>query len=463
MHNRSVLDAEDSIIGAKGEQCPNEQKAGAQINTKAFVQSLLILLALMIAAGLLTRIVPAGSYTRITQVEHEIIEPQSFQYVERPNYPVWRWFTAPVEVLWGPDGLTIIVIIVFILMVGSSFAVLDKSHILKASIARVVTAFGDRKYPLLLIISLLFMLLGAFFGIFEEVVPLVPVMIALSYFLGWDSLVGLGMSILATNMGFSAAIMNPFTIGVAQEIAGLPLFSGAWLRVPIFLAIYAVFAAFLVHYARKVERDPQSSPVFEEDRTERDKYEHLQLDTLSKENPQLGKAIGWFLAFFLLILLVLVAGPFLPAISGFTLPIVGLLFLIGGVSAGLVSGAGGGTVWKSVIEGISGIIPSIPLILMAASIKHIVAQGGIMDTILHSASRSFANASPLLAAVLVYFLALLIEFFVASGSAKAFLMMPILLPLADLIGVTRQVTVTAYCFGDGFSNPLSYHTKFTAV
>ena len=110
------------------------------------------------------------------------------------------------------------------------------------------------------------------------------------------------------------------------------------------------------------------------------------------------------------------------------------------------------------IEGLSGIAPSIPLILMAASIKHIVAQGGIMDTILHSTALSFSDASPLLAALLVYFLALGIEFFVASGSAKAFLMMPILLPLADLIGVTRQVTVTAYCFGDGFSN-MAYPTN----
>ena len=136
-------------------------------------------------------------------------------------------------------------------MVGSAFAVLDKSGILQAAIGRIVQAFGGRKYVLLLVIALFFMLLGAFFGIFEEVVPLVPLMIALAYLLGWDSLVGLGMSILATNMGFSAAITNPFTIGVAQKIAGLPLFSGAWLRVLIFIAIYAVLAVFLVSYARR--------------------------------------------------------------------------------------------------------------------------------------------------------------------------------------------------------------------
>jgi uncharacterized ion transporter superfamily protein YfcC len=206
-----------------------------------------------------------------------------------------------------------------------------------------------------------------------------------------------------------------------------------------------------------VERSPESSPVFKEDLTERAKYEPLQLMTVS-ENPRLGKAIAWFLAFFVLIFAVLVSSPFVPAVSSFALPLVGLLFLIGGIGAGLISGVGGKTVLKAVGEGVTGIAPGIPLILMAASVKHIVAQGGIMDTILHSASLAFAQSSPFAAALTMYGLALLIEFFVASGSAKAFLLMPILLPLADLIGVTRQVTVTAYCFGDGFSN-LAYPTN----
>jgi len=435
-----------------------EQKAGAQISAKAFIQSLIILFVLMLAAGILTQITPAGRYARTVEAGREIIDPQSFQSVARPDYPIWRWFTAPVEVLWGPDGVTIITIIVFLLMVGSSFAVLDKSGILKAVIARIVRAFGGRKYLLLLVITLFFMLLGAFFGIFEEVVPLVPLMIGLSYLLGWDSFVGLGMSILATNMGFSAAITNPFTIGVAQKIAGLPLFSGAWLRIPIFVAIYAVLAFFLVGYARRVEQAPETSSVFKEDRVERAKYQNLDLGVTAGVGSRLGKAIGWFLVFLVLILLVLVGGPLVPALSQFSLPLVGLLFLLGGIGAGLMSGAGGGATWKTVREGMSGIAPGIPLILMAASVKHIVAQGGIMDTILHSASLSFSQANPFLATLMVYGLALFIEFFIGSGSAKAFLMMPILLPLADLVGVTRQVTVTAYCFGDGFSN-LAYPTN----
>ncbi|KAA3644698.1 MAG: YfcC family protein [Chloroflexi bacterium] len=435
-----------------------DQKAGAQISTRAFIQSALILFVIILLAGVLTLLVPAGTYQRVLEGERELIIPGSFELVDNPDYPIWRWFTAPVEVLWGPDAVIIITIIVFILMVGASFAILDHSGILKAGIARIVTLFGGRKYLLLLVISFALMSLGAFFGIFEEVVPLVPVMLALSYYLGWDALVGLGMSILATNMGFSAAITNPFTIGVAQRLAGLPLFSGSGLRVFIFLVVYIIFAIFLYRYAKRIERNPEASLVYEEDQAERAKYANLDMGALATDNPKLARASLWFLGFVVLIVAVLVAGPFIPTISDFALPLVGLLFLLGGVGAGMIAGGERGSVRRALWEGLTGIAPGILLILMAVSVKHIIVEGGIMDTILNTVATSFSQTSPFLAAILIYVLALVIEFFVASGSAKAFLLMPILLPLADLIGVTRQLTVTAYAFGDGFSN-LIYPTN----
>ena len=360
------------------------QRAGAQISTKAFVQSVLILFILMLLAGVLTRVVPAGSYATILQGDRKVYDPASFQLVPAPAYPAWRWFTAPLEVLGGPDKLTI--------------------------------------------------------------------------YLGWDSLTGLGMSILATNMGFSAAVTNPFTIGVAQKLAGLPLFSGAWLRILIFLAIYAVLGVFLVTYARKIEREPQASSVYAQDQAERRKYGSLGVGQLAAGSGHLGRAMAWFGACVVLILCVLLGGPLAPALSDYSLPLVGILFLVGGLGAGFLSGTGRGDVLRAAGQGISGTLPAIPLILMAASIKYIVAAGGIMDTILHSASLRFAGASPLASVLMMYVLALVIEFFVASGSAKAFLLIPILMPLGDLVGVTRQAGVTAYCFGDGFSN-LAYPTN----
>jgi uncharacterized ion transporter superfamily protein YfcC len=434
------------------------EKPGAQISRKSFFQSLVILFVLMMIAGVLTRVLPAGAYDTTYQDGRELIVPDSFRTIATPEYPVWRWFTAPIEVLGSENGLSIIVIILFILIVGGSFAILDKSGILRSSISGIVWRFGSQKYVLLLIVSLFFMLLGAFFGIFEEVIPLVPLMLALSFYLGWDTLVGLGMSVLATNIGFSAAMTNPFTIGVAQKIAGLPLFSGIWFRVVVFITFYLIFAVFLVRYARIVERKPDRSPVYEEDRLERTKYGVQSLNIQGSMDFRHHRAVIWFLVFSGIILLILIGGPFIPGLSEFSLPIVAILFLCGGVGAGFLAGERGRDVIQALWDGIAGIAPGIILILMAVSVNYIVVQGGVMDTILHGISGFFENKTPTIAALMIFVMALFVEFFISSGSAKAFLLMPIMLPLADLVGITRQLTVTAYCFGDGFSN-LAYPTN----
>jgi uncharacterized ion transporter superfamily protein YfcC len=435
-----------------------DQKAGAQISKKAFIQSALILLLLMIIAGVLTRVLPTGLFDRQVVDGRTVITPNSYQVVPQPDYPIWRWFTAPIEVLWGPDNLVVITIIVFILLVSGAFAILDKSGILQNALAGIVKRFGKRKYLLLLAISFFFMLLGAFLGLFEEIVPLVPLMIALSYSLGWDALVGLGMSILATNMGFSAAITNPFTIGVAQKLAGLPLFSGIPFRIPIFLVVYALLAWFLVSYARKIDKNPEKSLIYKDSAAARARYASIDLNRFAANSTRLGKAALVFGIFILLIVMVLVGSPFVSFLSDYALPIVGILFFAGGLAAGIFSSVGGKTIGKALLEGMSGMAPGIPLLLMAASIKHIVTSGQVMDTILNSAAGGLQNASPLTAVLIIFVLALLIEFFIGSAGAKAVLMMPILLPLADLVGVTHQLTVLAYCFGDGFSN-MAYPTN----
>lgn len=435
-----------------------EAKAGAQISKKAFVQSVLILALLMLVAGILTRTLPAGQYQRTLVNGREVIDPGSFAQTPRPDYPVWRWLTAPFEVLAGPDGIILITIIVFIMLVGASFAVLEKSGILNAALSAIVKRFGGRKYVLLLVISFFFMFMGAFLGVFEEIVPLVPLMIALAYYLGWDALIGLGMSILATNMGFSAALTNPFTIGVAQKLAGLPLFSGLGFRIPIFILIYLLLALFLVRYAQRIDRQPESSLIYASDQAERTKYRQLNLSSLQEKGQKLTGATLWFVSFVVLIVLSLIGSSFIPFLADYALPLVGVFFFVGGLGAGMLAGTRGKALRQALMEGLVGLAPAIPLILMAGSIKYIVTSGGVMDTLLHGASRPLSGASPMLAIFLIYLLALFIEVFIGSAGAKAVLMMPILLPLADLVGVTRQLTVLAYCFGDGFSN-MAYPTN----
>ena len=435
-----------------------EQKSGAQISTKAFLQAVAIIFVLMMISGVLTRIIPAGEYSRLEVDGREVIDPNSFQFTPQRDFPIWRWFSAPLEVLFTPDGLTkVIPIIAFILLVGTAFGVMDKSGILKAVISRIVKTFGGRKYTLLLIITFFFMALGTFFGIFEEVIPLVPLMIGLAYFLGWDSLIGLGMSVLATNVGFSTAVFNPFTLGIAHQLSGLPLYSGWEMRLVLFVIVYAILAAFLSFYARKIDRKPESSPVYSEDLAEKAKYGDFAVDNSLDENPKMRRAAIFLGSFFGLILLVLIAMPLIPFLREIALPLTGLLFVIGGIGAGLISGAGKAA-WKAAWEGFLGIAPAIPLLMMAASVKHIIASGGILDTILHWANGAFTGTSPFAAALMIYGLTLVLELFISSGSAKAFLLIPIIMPLADLVGVNRQIAVSAYTFGDGFSN-MAYPTN----
>jgi len=435
------------------------QKSGAQISTKAFIQAVLIIFVLMILAGILTQVIPAGQYARHLIDGREIIDPTSFSLTSRPDYPIWRWFTAPVEVLAGEGSITLIAIILFILLVGVAFAIMDKSGILKSVISRLIKSFGGRKYPMLLVISFFFMALGAFFGIFEEIIPLVPIIIALAFSLGWDSLTGLGMSILATNLGFSMAIFNPFTIGVSQKLAELPLFSGAFPRIILFLVGYAILALFLVTYAKKIDKHPEKSSVYKEDLLEKNRLRSFEVDV--KDDPHMRRAIIFLLIFFILILAVLVASPFIKFLSDYALPVTGLLFVIGGVGSGLLAGAGKAT-WRAAWDGFLGISPAIPLLLMAASVRYIVQMGGILDTLLHSASAFTASLNPFSAALAIYALTLVMEFFISSGSAKALLLIPILIPLADLAGVNRQIAVSAYTFGDGFSN-LAYPTNAALI
>ncbi len=429
------------------------QQSEIRISLRAFLSAFTILSLLMLAAGVLTRVVPAGNYTRLMVNGVEVLDPDSFQYATQGTYPIWRWLTAPIEVLWGPDSPTIIAILLFLLVIGGSFAVLEKGAVLRGIIARIVDRFGDRKYLLLGLIILFFMSLGSVLGLFEEMIPLVPIMITLALSLGWDSLTGLGMSLLSAGFGFSAAISNPFSIGISQQIAGLPLFSGALYRACIFVVVYAVLYFFVSRWARRVEREPKRSPVYEADQAIRAQRQSIA-DLAPTEAPHQASAVRWFVGFLLAILLLMASAPLVPGLSDIVLPVIALLFLAGSIVAGHTAGLDWRTLGRTLRTGVGGMLPGIPLILMAMSIKHIVASGGIMDTILHGAAGLITGTSAYGAIFFVFLLVLIMEIFIGSSSAKAFLIMPIIAPLADLVGLTRQSAVLAFSFADGFSNVL---------
>lgn len=438
-----------------------QESHGLKIGKRAFITTAVITLSLMILSGILTRIVPSGSYERYVSGSTTMINPNSFQFVEKVPLPVYRWFTAPVEVLFSDNAPIIIVLVLLIVFIGGGYAILNRVGVFEEIITKIVRRYGKKRYLLVCAVSLVFMFFGAFLGMFEEIVPLIPVVIILSYTMGWDALLGLGMSLLSICFGFSVAVSNPYTVGVAQRLAGLPVFSGLPFRLMIFIVLYALLCTFLVVYAKRLDRNPRRSPVYEEDREMRAKYAAsadpgaaAAAVLTAEQSAKVKRATTWFLGCVGAILVVILTATLVEGFSDFSMPAIALIYLIAGVGAGFRGGLSAKEVASTFGKGVAGIAPGIVLILMAMSVNYIISQGGIMDTVVYRASGMISDEIPIISSYIIYGLVLTVNFFIGSASAKAMLLIPIITPLADLIGLTRQTMVQAFCFGDGFSNVL---------
>lgn len=344
-----------------------KEKPKMEASVKSFVTAILVIFAMMVLTYALTFMIPGG-------------------YI-----PFWKWILSPVLVLFTEDAGSLIAIIALLVVLGGVFNSLDKFGILRLLLDKITLKFGKNRRVLLAIIPLFFMVIGSAAGTFEECVPLVPVVVALAVRLGWDVLTGLGMSILAVGCGFAAGVCNPFTVGVAQELAGLQMFSGMWYRGVAFIIIYFLLMLFLLRYVKKIEK-----PIDEK--------------TLEEIADGSVKQIAY---------------------------------------------SSGSRLWKLGItfkDGVMSVLPGVLLILMANSIRFTLMEGNILDVILEGAV-DLASGMPRWGVILfIYGLVLCLNFFIPSGSAKAFLLMPLIVPLAEAFDISAQLCVMAFAFGDGFSN-----------
>lgn len=424
------------------------QQQSIKIGKRSFLLSFAVLLALMILATALSYALPSGAFERVSAQGREKILPGTFRLLEKPSVPLWRFVTAPFEVFLSDDAAIVGIILIFLLLIGGSFTILLESGMVSRLMARIAARFQGARYRLMMLISLFFMLFGSVFGIFEELIIMVPFCIALARRMGWDSVTGLGISLLSSGLGFSAATVNPFTVGVVQQLAGLPAFSALGFRALVFVSVYAVLQLFLLRYVKKIEKNPALSPVYQEDQA-------LSLSGELRQDPRVDRGLVYFGAGLSLLPALLAASFFLPALSSILFPVIALLFVA--LSFGSVLACGVmrfQEAAKAFLRGMAGVAPAVLLILMAMSIKLIMTRSLVMDYLLQEASARFQGISSLGGLFLLYAMVLVMNFFISSGSAKAFLVLPLLLPLTDLLGINRQVAAQAYLFGDGFSNLL---------
>lgn len=395
-----------------------------------------LLFAVLAIAVILTYILPAGEYARVEVNGREVIDPNSFQLIE----------SSPVK----PMGLVNSVhtgleeaggIIFFVLMIGGTFGILTATGAIEALIVTLSQKLKNQEKWLIPIMMLFFAIGGSLMGMAEETIPYIAIMIPLAIALGFDAMTGAAIVLVGASVGFTSAIMNPFTVGVAQGIAELPPFSGMGYRIVIFVVMYAVATTFIYRYASKVKRD-RSQGFF-------GSFEENSEDVLTQSQIRMSTRHKWILScyalnFFVLAYGVVEYGWYLTELSG--------LFLLLGIVIGLIGRLSVNEMVDAYMKGAANLIAGALIIGFARAVVVVLNDGHILDTLLYYSASVLNELPGSLTAFGMLVLQTLISFIVPSGSGMAALTMPIMAPLSELVGVTRQTAVLAYQFGDGISN-----------
>lgn len=397
-----------------------------------------LLFVILLIAVLATWVVTPGAYDRVEGPGGRmIVDPDSFHVVERAPVGFFGLFQAIHKgMVQSAD------IIFFIFIVGASFTVINATGAIEAGIEAAARSMRGNERLAIPVLVFIFSLGGAIFGMAEETLAFIPVIVPFMLALGFDSVTAAGVVLAGANAGFAAAFMNPFTVGVAQGIAELPLFSGMGLRLAAYASFVVATAGYIFWYAGRVKANPQLSPTYQEDRA---KEKDLGLDQVRTFEPH-HKLVLLVVALSIVVLVygVVKKGWYITEIAG--------LFLALGVIGGLVGRLTPDQIAEKFVKGASELAYGALLVGIARSLLVVLSDGHIMDTLLHSMASAISGLPTLLTAWGMYAVQCVLDFVVPSGSGQAAVSMPIMAPLADLVGVTRQTAVLALQFGDGISN-----------
>ena len=460
-----------------------------------------IIFALIVVSAAVTFIVPGGEYNKDTL---------EFKYVD--SHPQsWQILTSFYKGFTRQAG-----IIVFILVIGASFWVVNSCKAIDAGIYsflsytktlerhKILKKIGVNNV-IIVLVMLMFSLFGAIFGMSEETIAFTVIIIPLAISMGYDSVVGVALVYVAAHVGFSGAILNPFTIGIAQDIAGLPIFSGIEYRLFCWIILNIITIGVVLWYALRVKKRPEFSPVFTEDSYWRERLEQQKGESIEYHTPK----SGWVAYFITLAALVLFSVfynhttvkvgntsidiPFLiPALTllfawsgyrslkksvhffvlnllfftiifliagvmgyGWYIGEISALFLALGILSGIAANYSANEIVAKLTEGARDILSAALIVGLAAGIIVILEDAKVVDTILYSMSKAMEDTGKAASLGVMYMIQTFINIVIPSASAKAAITMPIMAPFSDMIGVSRQATVLAFQFGDGFTNMIT--------
>ncbi|MFW6205732.1 MAG: YfcC family protein [Gemmatimonadota bacterium] len=401
--------------------------------------TLVLLFGMVVLALLASWALTPGSFERVEDAAGRLlVVPGSFQEteVERPSLltvftAIPRGFSAAHDIIF------------FVFIIGGAFAVLRATGAVDAALGAVLGRLGHRPFWLVAGGILVFAVGSSTIGMAEEYLPFVPILVALAYGLGYDAVTAVGIMTVGYGIGYGTATINPFTVMIAQDVAGLQPASGLWLR----LVLLAVFLPLGIHhvwrYARKVGDDPSSSLVA-------DVEPPTGADAASSPEP-LSRTHGWVLMTVAAFLVLLIYGL---ARWGWYLTEMGALFVAMTIVLAAIARLSPDETAIEFGKGAAELTVTALMIGVARAIQVVLDQGGVVDTIVHGISVPLQQLPGALSAVGMFFVQSVTNLVIPSGSGQAFVTMPIMAPLADLVGVSRQTAVLAYQFGDGFTNIL---------
>ena len=422
-----------------------KEQAYSNIGARSFLVVVAILLVILIFCGSLSYFIPQGSFA--SDADGNIL-PGTYEQGKVEGIAIWRVITAPVRVFASEDAVTIIMISVFLLIMSGVFNLLDKTGGVKTFIQSIMRRLRDRGGPVICITVLVFMLFGSLFGMFEELVTLLPLIIVFMLSMNLDTMMGLGTCLMAACFGFSTAITNPFSVGTAAQFAGIHVSSGAWLRVTFFVIIYVLLCAFLLRYLKKIERKPQTSLTYDADTKKR-----KELMEQGEENlPNQQRIFRIYATFFAIQGVLLVAIACIRAISGLAIPILAASFLISGLISGQLVCKNFRRVLGYFLKGAAAMLPAVVMIALASSVKLVMVESNILHTVMHSLLGLLAGKDKFVTILLIYGLILFLQLFIGSASAKIFLIMPIVLPITNALGISPTLVILTYCMADGFTD-----------
>ncbi len=418
----------------------------------------ILLTGVILFCSLLTYIIPSGFYEREKQtvgsIERTVVIPGSYKHIEKHISLNSILFgdkvngkATPVSIIGilsaiplGMESASSIIFLIFI--IGGVFGILQKTGTINAVIQSLVNRYSNSGPILTIVIMITLGLGGSTIGMGEELIPLVPIFLLVSNKFGYDRIYGLSMIYLSSSVGFAAATTNPFTVQIAQGIAQVQIGSGILFRMVFFVVCISTTLLYVLRYGRKIRLHPEKSLLY---------HMPIDLETIDQKKESLSRkhlmiVFSSALIFVLMIYFIQTKGWWLAEMSGG--------FILMGMLAIILSRLSIHEANKSFIKGMEEMVVPALVVGFAKGIQVVLEDGQIMDSIIYYISGTISHLPKIMAAEGMFIFQSILNFFIPSGSGQAAVTMPLMAPISDVLGLSRQTAVLAFTSGDGFSNTI---------